>query len=96
MRFSRPKEIANLVTPQTLLRWFRTLVAKKYDSSRKRRVGRPRTKNEIVELVVKMAMENDRLELHQLQITDYDKIPEIFENFMNVIEEFGLNPFKGM
>ena len=60
LRFGRLKEIANLATPQTLLRWFRTLVAKKYDSSKKRGVGRPRTKNESVELVVKMAMENQR------------------------------------
>ena len=43
-----------------------------------------------------MAMENERVELHQLQISEYEKIPEIFDNFMNVIEEFGMNPFKGM
>lgn len=34
-------------------------MAKKYDSSKKRRVGRPRTKDAIVNLVVKMAMENE-------------------------------------
>ena len=60
IRFGRLKEIANIATPQTLLRWFRTLVGKKYDSSKTRRVGRPSTKEEIAELVVKMARENER------------------------------------
>ncbi len=50
IRFGRLKEISNIATPQTLLRWFRTLVAKKYDSSKTGRVGRPSTKKEIAEL----------------------------------------------
>jgi hypothetical protein len=33
IRFGRLKEIANIVTPQTLLAWHRKLIAKKYDSS---------------------------------------------------------------
>ena len=41
VKFGRLKEIANLATPQTLLAWFRRLVATNYDSSAKR-VGRPR------------------------------------------------------
>jgi len=32
-----------IVTPDTLLRWYRNLVAWKYDGSKGRRVGRPRT-----------------------------------------------------
>lgn len=43
-----------------------------------------------------MAMETERVELHQVQITDYKKIPEIFNNFAELIEEIGMNPFKGM
>lgn len=61
LRYSQLKEIVGIASPQTLLRWFRKLVAQKYDSSKKRKkVGRPPTKQEIVELVVKMAMENER------------------------------------
>ena len=57
--FSRLKEIVGLVTPQTLLGWHRKLIAKKYDSSGKRRkVGRPPTKEELRDLVIKMAEEN--------------------------------------
>ena len=44
--FGRLKEIVGLVTPQTLLAWHRQLIAKKYDSSGKRRnVGRQPTKD---------------------------------------------------
>jgi hypothetical protein len=59
IRFGRLKEIAYLATPQTLLRWFRTRVAKKYDSSKTRRVGRLSTKEGIVELVMKMARKSE-------------------------------------
>ena len=36
------EQFAGIVTPDTLLRWFRNLVAKKYDGSSKRGPGRPR------------------------------------------------------
>jgi transposase InsO family protein len=51
-------EIADLVTPDTLLAWHRKLIAEKYDGSAKRGVGRPRTANEIEDLVVRMAQDN--------------------------------------
>jgi putative transposase len=57
LRFGRLKEIANLVTPQTLLAWHRRLVAAKYDSSEKRK-GRPRTTVDVSELIVRFATEN--------------------------------------
>src|SRR4051794_37419704 len=52
--------IAGIVTPDTILRWYRTLVAKKYDGSHARRPGRPRTKADIAALVVRLAQENPR------------------------------------
>src|SRR5499427_3909213 len=36
--------VAGIVTPDTILRWYRRLVAQKYDSSKARRSGRPSTK----------------------------------------------------
>jgi putative transposase len=51
-------EIADLVTPDTLLAWHRKLIAQKYDGGAKRRPGRPRIANEIENLVVGMAQEN--------------------------------------
>ncbi len=50
----------------------------------------------IREKLEQMAMENERVELHQLQISEYDRLPEIFDKFMEVIDEYGMNPFKGM
>jgi len=50
----------------------------------------------ISEMLEQMAMENERVELHQLQITEYEKLPKIFDDFAELIEEIGMNPFKGM
>ena len=51
-------EFASIVTPETLLRWHRRLIAEKYDGSAKAAVGRPRTGRELAALVVRMAKEN--------------------------------------
>src|SRR3954451_1110128 len=50
-------EIADLVTPDTLLAWHRKLIAEKYDGSSERGPGRPRTAKEIESLVVRLAEE---------------------------------------
>ena len=50
--------VAGIVTPDTILRWYRTLVAKKYDGSKARRRGRPSTRADLAALVVRMATEN--------------------------------------
>ena len=44
-----------IVTPDTLLRWYRNLVARKYDGSKARKAGRPRTSVDIEQLIVRMA-----------------------------------------
>jgi transposase InsO family protein len=51
-------EVATIVTPATLLRWHQRLIAQKYDGSAKRGPGRPRTADEIEQVVVQMAQEN--------------------------------------
>ena len=50
-------DIANIVTPDTLLAWHRKLIAEKYDGSAKRKPGRPRTATELENLVVRLAQE---------------------------------------
>jgi transposase InsO family protein len=52
------KAVAGIVTPDTILRWYRRLVAKKYDGSQTRRPGRRATKPDIAALVVRLANEN--------------------------------------
>jgi transposase InsO family protein len=51
-------EIRTLVTPDTLLRWYRKLITNKYDGSKVRRAGRPKTVAEIQQLILRMAREN--------------------------------------
>src|SRR6266496_1687986 len=49
-----------LVTPQTLLRWHRTLVRQKWTYRKERTPGRPPLDPLIAELIVRMAGENAR------------------------------------
>ena len=51
-------EVCTLVTPETVLGWFRTLIARKYDGSAKRGPGRRRVEESVEQLVVRMAREN--------------------------------------
>src|ERR1017187_7325414 len=49
-RRRRPTRLATLVTPDTLLRWFRVLVAKKWTFARTNPTGRPRVDAELEKL----------------------------------------------
>ena len=52
-------ELATIVTPDTILRWHRELVARHWDYSKNRKSsGRPQVAEFIVELVLRMAREN--------------------------------------
>lgn len=48
------------------------------------------------EKLKQLVLEEERVEVHELAITDSDKIPEIFDNFLETIESVGFNPYKGM
>jgi putative transposase len=64
----RLKEVATLVTPDTLLRWYRQLIARKFDGSKRRqRLGRPPVTEEIERLTVQMAEENPRWGYRRIQ-----------------------------
>jgi hypothetical protein len=52
-------EVATAALPETILAWYRRLVARKFDGSRAhRRPGRPRIDKEVAELIVGIAKEN--------------------------------------
>ncbi|WP_144995320.1 integrase core domain-containing protein [Polystyrenella longa] len=52
-------ELGAIFTPDTILRWHRELIARKWDYSPKaQRVGRPRIRQEIVEYILQFAKEN--------------------------------------
>jgi hypothetical protein len=52
------KRLDTVVTPDTLLRWHRQLIARKYDGSGKRGPGRPRLSPELEGVIVRMATDN--------------------------------------
>jgi putative transposase len=52
-------EVATVARPNTILAWYRKLVARKFDGSKARRgPGRPRLTREVEQLIVRMASEN--------------------------------------
>ncbi len=54
------QDIACIVKPETILKWFRDLIAKKFDGSKNRdyKKGRPKIDEEIVDLIIQFAIEN--------------------------------------
>src|SRR5476651_1291493 len=52
-------DVATVAQPDTILGWYRKLVARKFDGSKARRgPGRPRIKREVEQLIIRMASEN--------------------------------------
>src|SRR6266852_181216 len=52
-------EVTNVARPDTILAWYRKLVARKFDGSKARRTpGRPRVDRALEQLIVRMAKEN--------------------------------------
>ena len=88
-------EISTLVTPDTLLRWYRTLVARKYDGSKNRRPGRPRTAPKIEALILKMARENPRWGYTRIRGALHNLGHEISRNTIKkILLENGFDPVR--
>jgi len=86
-------ELATLATPETLLAWHRWLIAQKYDGSRQRGPGRPRTPNEIQQLVVCMATENRNWGYRRIQGALANLGHEVARTTIaNILKESGLEP----
>ncbi len=50
----------------------------------------------VKEKLKQLVLEEERVELHELSLSEYDKIPKIFDDFLEVIERVGPNPYKDM
>jgi putative transposase len=86
-------ELATLVTPETLLAWHRRLIARKYDGSKQRSPGRPRTPNEMQQLVVRMATENRDWGYRRIQGALANLGHEVARTTIaNILKEHGLEP----
>jgi len=86
-------DLTTIVTPDTILRWHRELVARKFDSSHKRKPGRPRIRKEVVDAIVRFATENPTW--------GYDRIQGALANLgyhianstvANVLKAHGIEP----
>lgn len=86
-------ELTTIVTPATLLAWHRRLIARKYDGSRRRGPGRPRTPNEIQQLVVRMARENRDWGYRRIQGALANLGHEVARGTIaHILKEHGLEP----
>ena len=73
-------EVATVAQPDTILAWYRKLVARKFDGSKARQgPGRPRVRREVEELIVRMASEN--------RDWGYDRIAGALSNLGYVISD---------
>jgi putative transposase len=82
-----------VVTPDTLLRWYRNLVAANYDGSMKRGVGRPRMKPDIRKLVMRMARENPSWGYTRIRGALFNLGHDIARNTIKaILKERGIEP----
>ena len=49
----------------------------------------------IGDALTSLALEEERVAQFQVAIDEYDKIPKIVNDFVEMIEDLGPNPFKG-
>jgi transposase InsO family protein len=86
-------ELATIVTPETLLAWHRKLIARKYDGSKQRGPGRPRTQDEIQRWVVRMATENRDWGYRRIQGALANLGYQVGRGTIaNILKEHGLEP----
>jgi putative transposase len=88
------REIASVAKPETILAWYRKLIARKFDGSKHRRYpGRPPVGHELTDLVLRMARENSGW--------GYDRIAGALKNLGhclsdqtvgNILRRFGIAP----
>jgi quinone-modifying oxidoreductase subunit QmoB len=51
--------------------------------------------SKITETLQRLALEEERVLVEEISIDDLEKVPQVINDFMEQIEEIGLNPFKG-
>jgi transposase InsO family protein len=88
-------DIATLVTPDTILRWHRQLVAQKwnYSDRRQKRPGRPPVSAEVTQLVLQMASENPSWGYDRIQGALANLGHEISDTTVgNILRAHGIEP----
>ena len=87
------RELGAIVTPDTILRWHRELIARKYDGSAARTPGRPRIDTEVRQLIVEMATDNERWGYSRL-VGELSKLGVVVSrsSVRRILLEHGLEP----
>jgi len=74
------REVARVAKPDTILAWYRRLIAEKFDGSKHRSYpGRPRVGREVTDLIVQMARENSSW--------GYDRIVGALANLGHIVSD---------
>ena len=86
-------EICCVFSPETLLKWHRTLVAKKYDGSKCRKFGRPQISDELRNIIIKVAKFNRGWGCPRIQgQLKYLGYKVCTKTIANVLRKAGLEP----
>lgn len=51
--------------------------------------------SKVAETLDRLKLESGRVQMEQISISDYLKVPQIIDNFLEKLKEFGPNPYKG-
>lgn len=85
--------IGTLVTPDTLLRWYRRLVAQKYEGGGVRKVDRPKIADRIERVVVAMARENGGWGYTRIRGALYNRGHEVSRStIQRILRDNGIDP----
>ena len=86
-------DIGTLVTPDTLLRWYRRLISRKYDGRKAHKAGRPKTAADIEQLIIRMARDNPRWGYTRIRGALYNLGHEVGRNTVKrILLENGFDP----
>jgi hypothetical protein len=86
-------QLGGLVTPDTILRWYRELIAKKYDGTARRGCGRSGTAASLHRLVIQFATENPSWGYTRLRGALRNLGHELGRNTIKrILAEHGLSP----
>jgi hypothetical protein len=87
------QQLAGLVTPDIILRWYRELIANKYDGTARREGGRSSTAASLQRLVVQFATANPTWDYTRIRGALYNLGHELGRNTIKrILAEHGLEP----
>ena len=86
-------QVAGIVTPDTILRWYRRLIAQTYDGSARRGRGRPMTRRDVAARVVRMAVENPQWGYTRIRGALSNRSHEIARTTVKrILHDHGIDP----